>query len=122
MKSGTLAGILWHQGEGDSEGDLPRAYTDKFKAMVDRLRQDLAAPDVPVIVGELGRFRAIKSDIDTVLSELPGTCAGVRSSRPRASPTRATRVHFDSRSLRELGRRYAAAWMALADGESSPAG
>jgi hypothetical protein len=118
MKSGTLAGILWHQGEGDSEGDLPHAYTDKFKAMIDRFRQDLGAPDVPVIVGELGRFRTLNSDMNTVLSEVPRhvrRCAFVSS---EGLTDKGDGVHFDSRSLRELGRRYAAAWMALA--ESTP--
>jgi hypothetical protein len=116
MKSGTLAGILWHQGEGDSADDLPRAYTDKFKAMIDRMRRDLDAPEVPVVVGELGRFRTANAGINAVLAQLPShvsRCAFVSSE----GLTDKDGTHFDSRSLRELGRRYAAAWMALAKAE-----
>src|SRR3954470_16525519 len=56
MKSGTLAGILWHQGEGDSSADKVAVYADQFSAMIAQLRQDLNAPNVPVLIGELGRY------------------------------------------------------------------
>ena len=51
MKSGTLAGILWHQGEGDSDPELARTYPDRFARMIAQLRRDLDAPEVPVVVG-----------------------------------------------------------------------
>lgn len=120
MKGGTLAGILWHQGEADSADDLPRAYTDKFTAMIDRLRRDLDAPEVPVVVGELGRFRAGNTGINAVLAQLPShvsRCAFVSS---EGLTDKGDGIHFDSRSLRELGRRYAVAWKALAKAEVQP--
>jgi hypothetical protein len=117
MRSGTLAGILWHQGEGDSDPELTATYAERFAAMIAQLRLDLGAPDVPVIVGELGRFRTENGGIDTVLAQLPGRvsrCAFVSS---EDLTDKGDKVHFDSKSLRELGRRYARAWMALADPE-----
>lgn len=56
MKSGTLAGILWHQGEGDSAPAKVEGYGDQFAAMIAQLRQDLEAANVPLLVGELGRY------------------------------------------------------------------
>ena len=54
MQQGALAGILWHQGEADS-GDPNKvaSYAQRFATMIGRLRKDLAAEQVPVVMGEL---------------------------------------------------------------------
>jgi hypothetical protein len=116
MKAGTLRGILWHQGESDSQSkDLATSYSKRFSEFIQRLREDLRAPDVPVIVGQLGEFyRAPFADvIKDQLAGLPSTvphCAFVSSA---GLAHKGDQVHFDSPSVRELGRRYAAAFLRL---------
>ena len=56
MRAGTLEGILWHQGESDATPDLAPGYGVKLAALVGRFRAELAAPDVPFLIGQLGRF------------------------------------------------------------------
>lgn len=116
MRAGTLQGILWHQGESDSQAqELATSYPKRFSEFIRRLREDLRAPDVPVIVGQLGEFnRAPFADvIKAQLASLPSTvphCAFVSSA---GLAHKGDQVHFDSPSVREFGRRYAAAFLRL---------
>jgi hypothetical protein len=50
MQSGTLAGIIWHQGESDSNPTGSAAYAQNLTALITRFRQDLQAPTVPLAV------------------------------------------------------------------------
>jgi len=116
MKAGKLRGILWHQGENDSaKEDLARSYRERFAAMIARLRSDLGAGEVPVVVGELGEFHA--GAFDAVVNE---QLAIVPLKVPRSAfvssgglTDKGDRTHFDTRSLHEFGRRYALAFMSL---------
>jgi hypothetical protein len=114
MKSGRLAGILWHQGENDATDHKAGTYVERFATMIAQLRKDLGAEDVPVVVGELERFFANGGEINAVLAEVPQRvphCAVVSS---EGLTDKGDRIHFDSRSYREFGRRYAGAWAGLA--------
>lgn len=113
LKRGTLAGVLWHQGEADSSAEKAAAYSKKFEAMIAQLRSDLNAPDVPVIVGETGRFRQNPEAINAVLATLPKTVARCAFVSAEGLNHSGDNTHFDSASFRELGRRYAQAWITL---------
>ena len=52
---GKLKGIIWHQGEADARN--PEAYKARLSALVENLRKDLKAPDVPFIAGEIAHWR-----------------------------------------------------------------
>jgi hypothetical protein len=113
LKHGKLAGILWHQGESDSAPDKAATYAGRFAQMIAQLRADLDAPEVPVVVGETGRFRADGAAINAVLARLPDSvprCAFVSAA---GLGDKGDKLHFDSAACRELGRRYAAAWQEL---------
>jgi hypothetical protein len=57
LKDGTLAGILWHQGEADA--GKADAYPAKAVKLFADFRRDLAAGDhVPIVVGTIGEFKA----------------------------------------------------------------
>jgi len=117
LQRGHLAGILWHQGEGDSNAQKAATYSARFAVMIAQLRKDLNAPDVPVIVGETGRFRPTGAAINAALATVPQAvprCAFVSS---EGLTDRGDHLHFNSASQREFGRRYAAAWLKL---ESAP--
>lgn len=113
LRQGTLAGILWHQGENDSAADKVATYGDRFAAMISQLRQDLGAGNVPVIMGELGRFRpasaAFNANLPAVARRVP-LCAYVTAEN---LTDKGDHLHFDTPSLHVLGARYAAAFMRL---------
>ncbi len=113
MKRGRLAGILWHQGESDSAPARTATYADRFARMIAQLRADLGAENVPVIVGETGRFRPDGAAINAVLATLPAhvpQCAFVPA---EGLGDLGDQLHFDTAALHEFGRRYAKAWMEL---------
>ena len=57
MKDGTLKGVIWHQGESDSGAKTnAESYGARLAQMIKDLRADLDAPNLPVVVGELGEF------------------------------------------------------------------
>lgn len=114
LKHGTLAGILWHQGEADSPPPKAATYAVRFHLLIDRLRADLGAPDVPVIVGETGRFRKAGAQINAVLATLPGQIPHCAFVSAEGLTDGGDGTHFNRASAQELGRRYAAAWLKLA--------
>ena len=114
LKRGKLAGILWHQGEADSAPAKATTYTERFNAMITQLRADLGAPDVPVIVGETGRFRAGAEQINAVLAALPAHVSHCGFASAEGLSDKGDHLHFNRASQHEFGRRYATAWFALA--------
>lgn len=117
LASGRLSGILWHQGESDS-GDAQRAetYLDRFKVIVEALRKELG--DAPLVVGQLGEFlRPETSPFAPVVNrQLARVPLEVRRSAFVSSAGlnhRGDEIHFDAAGFRELGRRYAHAFLGL---------
>ncbi len=113
LKHGRLAGILWHQGEADSAPEKAATYAVRFAKMIAQLRADLDAQDVPVIVGETGRFRPDGAPINAVLAKLPDFVPHCAFVSAEGLADKGDKIHFDSPAFRELGRRYAAAWQVL---------
>ena len=114
MKSGALAGILWHQGEADSAHEQVVSYGERFASMIGQLRKDLGAENVPVVMGELGRFRPASAEFNAALPEISQhvpQCAYVTS---EGLVDKGDHLHFDAPSQRMLGQRYAAAFLQLA--------
>ena len=58
MQDGTLKAILWHQGEADSNAKDAPEYEKRLEDLITRFRTELNAPDLPFIIGQLGRFPA----------------------------------------------------------------
>jgi hypothetical protein len=129
MKDGVLKGILWHQGEADAMSEETATnYAARLSKMVGDLRRQLGAESVPFVAGELGRYLnptykdgspsfwpAVNGQIDS-LPKLVTRC-GVASSEGLVP--KSDNVHFDTPSLREFGRRYAAQMQAI-QAESAP--
>lgn len=121
-KGAALRGILWHQGEGDS-GHPERAntYADRFLIMLQALRKALDAEQVPVCVGEIGLFLCENSKhpftetVNAQLRSLSETRRDIECISAQGLTHKGDLLHFDAASVREMGRRYAAAWLRLAD-------
>lgn len=119
MEHGKLRGILWHQGETDVQ-KRTKDYAGKFNIMINALRDSLASPDVPVVVGQLGEWGwAPKEDIRAFNdSVIPAICRKVKNCRYASSYRLHRRYrdnerdpHFGREAQRELGRRYADAML-----------
>lgn len=122
LRNGALAGILWHQGEADSGSEtLAKSYAERFQAFIQQLRTDLAAAQIPVVVGELGRFfhdrpsggAKYAAVVVEQLRLIPDRVPQSAFVSAEKLTDKGDLTHFDTRSLHELGRRYAAAYLKL---------
>ena len=56
LETSEMCGILWHQGESDSNNSLHEMYYEKLSLIIETLRKELNLPNVPLMIGELGDF------------------------------------------------------------------
>lgn len=118
LEAGTLQGILWHQGESDSTAALAAAHEEKLHDLVARFRGELGAPTVPFLAGQMGRFADApwtpeKAFVDAAHRALPSKVARTAFVSADGLAHKGDKVHFNDASYRELGRRYAAAFLRL---------
>lgn len=120
MPSGVLKGVLWHQGEGDSNAVAARRYEVRLTELIARCRETFAAPDVPFLIGQLGRFdgrtwNEYREQVDEthrrVARSIPH-CGFVSSDGLNHG---GDHLHFDAESLREFGHRYYQVYAAMND-------
>ncbi|WP_105042636.1 sialate O-acetylesterase [Rubritalea profundi] len=100
QKTGTLKGILWHQGESDN--GKPDGYIDQLEELVKDLRSELKAPKLPFVAGQVNNAEAINKQIGQLPKTLPDT--GYVSSEGLKAMDR---WHFDTKIMLLLGEGYA---------------
>ncbi len=112
---GVLGGVLWHQGETDSD-KLPLAdtYESRLVRMIADLRADLGRPDLPVVVGQLGEFLTVEKhpgveSVRAALKRIPTLVPRTGYVDSAGLAHKGDALHFDTASARELGVRYAEA-------------
>jgi len=116
MQQGTLKAILWHQGESDTSNQLAQVYQARLKELIARFRKDLGAADLPVIIGQLGKFDGkpwteytqMVNDAQIAVAKQVSKVEFVESA---GLTPKSDNLHFDAPSQREFGRRYAAAYL-----------
>ena len=113
-RTSSLAGILWHQGESDCEPECFPTYAARCTHVLESLRRDLGAPEVPLILGGLGEYLAnnlhdafknyvhINAQLQQMAKTLP--CCGYAGAEGLASNP--DNLHFSAKALREFGLRY----------------
>lgn len=125
-QSGTLVGILWHQGEADSASQTNAAsYGERLTKMIGDIRADLNSPKLPFVVGQTGEFNYTRPGnpqpfarvVNETLKNLPNQVPFTGCALSKGLTSKADLVHFDTSSQRELGKRYAAEMLKL---EKSP--
>lgn len=123
LPSGTLKGILWHQGESDAGSEATaNSYAARLAQTVRDWRAEVGDDQVPFIAGELGHFlKRERTDgkpsywpvVNTQLHSLPTLVPRVAIVSAEGLQANSDQVHFDAASLREFGKRYAAALQKL---------
>ena len=122
-RDGTIKAVLWHQGEHDSKSEADASsYVQRFSGMVATLREQLDAPSMPVIVGELGGYLSERPDfphyriVNAELRKVPDAVPGSAFVNAEGLTDKGDSLHYDARSLRIFGERYAAAYLRLNGG------
>lgn len=109
---GELRAILWHQGESDSHPERAPRYQARLDSLIARFRETLDDPDLPFIVGQLGRFDgrpwdARREQVNRAHETLPDRVPHTAFVTSQGLTPKPDSVHFDAASARTLGRRYA---------------
>ncbi len=125
MKSGTLKGILWHQGEANSKTkEKAEGYEAALARVVEGFRRDLNAPDVPFIAGTLGDFLVEQKGQVTLSPLINEQIVALADKLPRMGIVSTAglapgedNLHFNAGSLRKMGVRYYEVWSRVAAGE-----
>jgi len=106
MKTGTLKGILWHQGESDHTNDK---YLQSLETFVKDLREALGQGDVPFVAGEIKQEVKLIND---QLNKLPSVLKNTDVVSSKGLKTY-DKWHFDSTSVKTFGQRYAETMLKL---------
>jgi hypothetical protein len=110
-----VKGVLWHQGENDSRKEADAlSYTSRFLHILSCLRRDCRLENVPVILGELGRFLSDDPQgnhryfylVNKALQEIADSNADIGLAGSEGLDSNGDYLHFNAASLRELGLRY----------------
>ena len=120
-RTSNLGGILWHQGENNCIDFDPEGYKEKLITMMTELRAIIGAEKKPLLIGELSwatnpefewakNIPEMNALLYEVANELP-YCGVVSSKGLTMKPDG---IHFDSKALREFGRRYFEKYMEIA--------
>jgi len=112
VKQGVLKGIIWHQGESDNNAAGAAVYMTRLKALIERFRHDLQSPGLPFVAGEIGYFKT-GIVINNIIDSLPAVVPGTAVVSAKGLTDKGDQTHFDTRSARELGKRYAEAMLKL---------
>ena len=130
MREGTLKGIIWHQGESDSGAATnANSYGDRLSRMIQDIRADLGAPDLPFVVGQIGEYlydrgpghAAYTRVVNAALAALPEKVPATACAPSKGLKDKGDVLHFDAASQREFGRRYAAEMLRLQSAQNSKA-
>jgi len=118
LPAGTLKGILWHQGESDSKALEAPSYEQRLHNLVQRFRELVKSPEVPFIAGQMGKFDDVpwnpeKAIVDQAHQDLAKKVPHTAFVSAEGLKHKGDKVHFDSASFRELGKRYAEAYLKM---------
>ena len=115
MRTSTLKGILFHQGESNCLEMSTEVYTKRLVALIEGLRRDLALTDIPFIAGELservdeGKWRITNADTARYNENFHarvGVIPHFAVAPAKGLTMKPDGIHFDTPSLRIFGERY----------------
>lgn len=121
LRHGELRAILWHQGESDANPQAAPRYEARLRALISRFRAEFANARLPVLLGQLGNWPERPWDdawkrVDQAHRDIASSMPDVRFVSSQGLAHKGDVLHFDAPAARELGRRYATAYLAMTAG------
>lgn len=107
MQSGVIKGVIWHQGESNSDPEKSKIYLSQLTELIDRVRKLVDNPSLPFVVGELGRYRKAYSYINDELTRLPALVPYTAVASSEGLVHKGDTTHFDGASAEILGKKFA---------------
>jgi hypothetical protein len=124
QRTSHLVAILWHQGESDCREDRYLCYLEKITKIMNALRRELNAQNVPLIVGGLGDFLKDRIEhpnlvnypfVNEALEKFAQATPHTAFASAKGLSANSDNLHFNSKSLLEFGLRYYEAFKTIED-------
>ena len=111
LKYGKLKGIIWHQGESDSDSLRIGMYMARIEVVINALREEFDDPNLPFVAGQVYE-KENTVPLNKMLLQLPKF---IKNTALVSSAGTAVfdGVHFDAESIILMGNRYAEAILDL---------
>lgn len=106
-KYGTIKGVIWLQGESDSNPEKAKNYMAKLISLIGRIRTVAGNDSLPFIAGEIGQFKKQFYDFNKMLTCLRTECANTELVSSDGLTDKGDNTHFDAVSADEYGKRFA---------------
>jgi hypothetical protein len=122
MEKGTLKGVLWHQGESDSDVEASaNSYGIRLAQMIRDFREAMGAGELPFVVGKLcealeqhGTYPYAKT-VNRALENLPKQVPRTACADSKGLGNKGDGIHFSTEAQIEFGRRYGEQMLKLAE-------
>ena len=115
-RTSTIAGVLWHQGEGDCRAYAYPYYEEKCSVILNAFREKLNLYDVPFLVGGLGDYLVNRTEdpylgenyqhVNAALKNMAKKNEMIGFVSAEGLTSNPDNLHFSAASLREFGLRY----------------
>ncbi|MEP7231236.1 MAG: sialate O-acetylesterase [Ginsengibacter sp.] len=111
---GVIKGMIWHQGENNATATDHSNFFQNLKTFFEKLRADNNDPELPIYAGELGSYLKSsdypnKDSVNRDLHLLSNNIENIYIINTSDFTSMKDTVHFDSRSQRLMGERFAEA-------------
>jgi hypothetical protein len=117
QQSGTLKGILWQQGESDSDSTNAKIYDIALVKLVKNFRKVLKIKKLPFVAGTIAPFYVSTHPyakwVNDAIEILPRKVKRTAFVNAKDLTHKGDGVHLDSASARRLGRRFAEVFQKL---------
>lgn len=117
MRDGTLRAIIWHQGEGDGNARNAALYEQRLTDLITRFRTEFDDPNLPFIIGQLGKFEAEgvvwnehKTEVDRAQRAVAEKLPHVYFVAAEGLGSKGDKLHFSTASQKVLAEGYAEAY------------
>ena len=114
-KYGKIKGILWHQGESDTNPNDAPHYSERLEQLFKIFRVAAGDENLPILIGELGGYSDNK--IWTVVNEQIRRYSSIDKNTAVISTSelkdKGDKLHFNSEGQRILGQRFAEAYLKM---------
>lgn len=123
--AGTFKAIIWHQGEADATSAGLPLYKERLSSLFLFFRKETGHEKLPVIMGELGLFPGNKKynsgyrQLNRKLAEIVAGDPAVALVSSHGTRPMPDNVHFDGKSQRLMGKRYARAYFRIVKGSKN---
>lgn len=107
----TLRGLLWHQGESDSQANA-KIHQERLTQFITRIREDLETPKLPVVLGQVVDNKK-RDKVRTAILKTSQTVPRCGFASANHLTTWDPGTHFDAKSQLSLGNRFAEAILML---------